>query len=274
MIAVVGHTEWTEFVCVDHVPAPGEIVPATRTWRQVAGGSAVAAVQIARLTGGCLFITALGDDELGRRSAQELAAMGVEVAPVWRSEPQRRAFVLLDDAGERTITTIGERAAPAGEDELPWERLASAEAVYFTAGDRGALRAARAARHLVATIRAGEALCSGVELDVLVHSAGDPGERYRAGDIEPPPAAVIATDGADGGMIELADGRASDWVAAPPPGPLRDVHGAGDSFAAGVTVGLGEGLSLQDAVELGARCGAACVTGRGPYERQLARGRG
>jgi ribokinase len=273
MIAVVGHTEWTEFACVDRVPAPGEIVAASGDWQQVAGGSAVAAVQIAKLTGHCLFITALGDDELGRRSASELEAMGVEVAAVWRPEPQRRAFVYLDDAGERTITTIGERAAPAGEDELPWERLADADAVYFTAGDAGALRAARAARHLVATIRAGEVLRSGVQLDALVLSAGDPGERYRAGDIEPSPAAVITTNGANGGRIESAEGRTSDWIAAPLAGPLIDVHGAGDSFAAGLTVGLGEDETLAEAVQLAARCGAACVTGRGPYERQLARAR-
>ena len=37
----------------------------------------------------------------------------------------------------------------------------------------------------------------------------------------------------------------------------------------GLTFGLGDGRSTEDALALGARCGAACMTGRGPYEGQL-----
>jgi ribokinase len=103
-----------------------------------------------------------------------------------------------------------------------------------------------------------------------VRSSGDPGEGYRAGDIEPSPRAVVSTMGATGGLLETAEGR-SEWVAAELPGPLVDVHGAGDSFAAGLTVGLASGLEINAAIELAARCGAAAVTGRGPYEGQLAR---
>ena len=55
----------------------------------------------------------------------------------------------------------------------------------------------------------------------------------------------------------------------PLPGPAVDSYGCGDSFAAGLTFGLGAGLSLEAALELAARCGAVCMTGAGPYERQL-----
>jgi ribokinase len=48
-----------------------------------------------------------------------------------------------------------------------------------------------------------------------------------------------------------------------------DTYGAGDSFAGGLTYGLAAGLSTEEALALAARCGAACVTGRGPYEGQL-----
>ena len=48
-----------------------------------------------------------------------------------------------------------------------------------------------------------------------------------------------------------------------------DAYGAGDSFAAGVTTGLAAGLPIAEAIRLGARCGAACMTGRGPYSAQL-----
>src|SRR5205823_3441514 len=113
-VAVVGHVEWVEFARVDHVPAPGEIVHAVETWQEPAGGGAVAAVQLARLAGECLFLTALGDDELGHRAARELEELGVRVETAWRPEPQRRAFVHVDAVAERTITVIGERMGPHG----------------------------------------------------------------------------------------------------------------------------------------------------------------
>ena len=62
-VAVVGHVEWVEFLRVDEMPERGEIVHALETWEEAAGGGAVAAVQLARLTGTCAFYTALGDDD-------------------------------------------------------------------------------------------------------------------------------------------------------------------------------------------------------------------
>ena len=122
-VAVVGHVEWSEFAQVERVPAPGQIVSALESWREVAGGGAVAAVQLAKLAGECLFLTALGDDCFGHAAKGRLGALGVDVRATTRSEPQRRAFVYIDADGERTITTIGERLGPRGEDPLPWAEL-------------------------------------------------------------------------------------------------------------------------------------------------------
>jgi ribokinase len=266
-VAVVGHVEWIEFARVERVPTPGEIVHACEAWEEPAGGGAVAAVQLAKLAGSCLFLTAFGADELGHRAKRGLEELGVRVEASWRAEPQRRGFVYLDSGGERTITVIGERLGPSGDDELPWPELADYDAVYFTAGDTEALRAARAAKKLVATVRAKETLAeAGVQLDMLVASSKDEGERYRQGEIEPPPEFVAQTAGATGGSLLAADGSMSHWAAAPLPAPPVDAYGAGDCFAAGLTFGLAEDLPPAQALELGARCGAACVAGRGPYE--------
>jgi ribokinase len=268
--AVVGHVEWIDFAVVQRVPEAGEIVHASEAWEEAAGGGAVAAVQLARLAGDCLFLTALGDDERGHRVKEALEALGVRVEAAWREHPQRRGLVHIDSSGERAITVLGERAGPLGDDSLPWKELAEADAVYLTAGDAGAVRAAREARALVATVRAREALAgAGVELDALVASANDDGERYTPGELDPPPRFVVRTDGSAGGSVLDAGGVETRWTSAALPGPLVDTYGAGDSFAAGVTYGLGEGRSIAQAVELGARCGAACATGRGPYSGQL-----
>ena len=265
--AVIGHVEWVEFVRVESLPAPGEIAHATETWAEAAGGGAVAAVQLVNLGCETTLFTALGGDELGRRSEAQLEQKGVRVCASVVPEPQRRAFTHIDEAGERTITVIGDRLVPSRADRLPWERLADAAGIYFTGGDVGALEVAREARVLVATPRTMATLKEArVELDALVGSATDPGERYEPGELDPPPRLRVATMGAKGGMAEPG----GSFAAAPLPGPIEDAYGAGDSFAAGLTYGLASGWSTSDAIALAARCGAAAVTGPGAFEGQLA----
>lgn len=271
-VAVIGHVEWIEFVRVAKMPGAGEIVHASAAWEEPGGGGAVAAVQLGKLADGCVFFTALGDDELGRRAYALLAGMGLRVEATLRGEPQRRAFTHVDDAGERTITVIGGRMAPAAADPLAWELLDEVDAVYVTAGDVAALRLARRARVVVATARILPTLqAAGIVLDAIVGSANDPAERHVDGDLEPAPRLVVRTDGGRGGTWAVAGGAPVAYAAEPLPGPVVDAYGCGDAFAAGLTFALGAGLRPAEAVRLAARCGAAASTGRGPYAGQLTR---
>lgn len=286
-VGVVGHVEWVEFARVPRVPLAGEIVHAGEFFSVPAGGGGVAAVQLRRLAGSAVLLTALGTGTEGERSASQLGEdYGVTLHAASRPGPQRRAFTFVDDLSERTITVLGDRIVPVRTDPLPWDALGRLDAVYLTGGDAGAVRAARAAKVLVATARALEPLAAaGVRIDVLVGSANDPSESYEDGTLDPPPRVVVRTNGSHGGRWELGEpGMAApwlppaagggDWRAAPLPGPPVDAYGCGDSFAAGLTYGLGAGLMLDAAIELGARCGATCLTGRGPYGAPLAPGGG
>ena len=267
-VGVVGHVELVRFAVVERVPVSGEIVHARETFSEPAGGGAVAAVQLQRLAGAVTFLTAVGGDDGARQVVARLGELGVEVHAGERPEPQRRTFTFLDDAGERTITVLGDRIVPLRSDPLPWDELGELDGIYFTGGDAEAVRAARATRALVATPRAMQALAeSGVQLDVLVHSASDPGERYEPGMLDPAPRHVVSTRGAQGGS--WTGETSGTWDATPLEGEPVDSYGCGDSFAAALTFGLGAGMALAEAIELGARCGAACLTGRGPYGGQL-----
>jgi len=269
-VAVVGHVEWVQFARVPHVPLAGEVIHAHDAFEEPAGGGAVAAVQLARLAGGATFVTALGDDELGVRSTGRLHELCVDVQAARRPVATRRAVTLVDEVDERTIITLGPRLEPTAEDDdLPWEALGEKDAVYFTAGDLGALRAARAARVLVASPRAGEALGQGVELDALVLSGEDVIERGQAARAQGDARLVVFTEGARGGSYRERSGREGRWAAVAPVADAVDSYGCGDSFAAGLTYGLGAGLEVPAALALAARCGAMCLTGHGPYERQL-----
>jgi ribokinase len=271
---VVGHVEWVQFARVSHVPRAGEVVNGGDLFEEPAGGGAVAAVQLARLAGEAVLITALGEDELGRRSIARLNELGVDVFAAQHAGGTRRAVTLLDDAGERTITTLGPRLEPMGEDEeLPWSTLEEMDAVYFTAGDLGALRAARAARVLVVSPRAGGVLDHGVPLDALVLSEDDAIERSQAARVQEEAELVVSTEGDRGGTYRTRSGGSGRWDPAPflasPGAGAGDSYGCGDSFAAGLTYGLGAGEEVPSALALAARCGATCLTGQGPYQRQL-----
>jgi ribokinase len=258
------------FARVPRVPRPGEIIHASASWQEPGGSGAVAAVQLRKLAGAARFYTVVGSGKAARRACAALEELGVELFAAKRPEPQRRCFAHTDDAGERTITVLGDRLGPSRDDHLPWKDLAKFDGVYFTAGDAGALRAARAARVLVATPRAATTLLeAGVELDVLVGSAVDRDERLDPTSLRPAPRVVVLTEGARGGRWYARGGDGGRYLAAPLPGPREDTYGAGDSFAAGLTFALAAGLALDEALGLAARCGAACLTGRGPYAGQL-----
>ncbi len=258
-VAVVGHVEWVEFISLERFPQPGVVVAASNAFVHAAGGGPVAAAVLAELGADVDFFTALGDDSLGRAAAAELSDRGVHVHVAWREQPTRRALTLLDDSGERTIITLGERLQPVGSDELEWDLLRDASGVYFTAGDPGTVRHARQARRFVATPRAREALeADGPKIDALVFSARDRDERSWAERAAHRTRLLVATEGARGGhWWGESQGR---WSAAPLPGEPRDSYGCGDSFAAGFTFGLAVGASLAEAADIGARYGARCLT--------------
>jgi ribokinase len=269
-VAVIGHVEWVDFVLVERLPRAGEIAHARELFGEPAGGGAVAAVQLARLVGASTLVTALGPDEYGRRARQRLGELGVRVIAAEREALTRRALTFVDGSGERTIVTLGERLEPASEDELPWDELEDMDAVYFTAGDLGSLRLAAArTRVLVASPRGRSALGHGVPLDALVLSDDDAIEQHEAAHALADARLRIFTQGERGGYYTTPETGARRWEAVALPGPAVDAYGCGDSFAAGLTYGLGAGLRAEEAIALGARCGAVCLTGRGPYERQL-----
>lgn len=269
-LAVLGHVEVVSFVEVGALPRAGEILRAHHFHEVPAGGGAVVAVQMARLLGAPVpFFTALGRDAVGERAAAQLQDLGLELHVSWQDAPTRRAITFVDGEGERTITVIGERLQVSGSDPLPWERLEGCDAVFVTAGDAAAVRRARGARHLIATPRTGLAVLqqADVQIDALIGSGLDPAERCSPTDLSPPPALLIATEGAAGGSVwplgHFAAPRRSR--------PIRDTYGAGDSFAAGVSAGLAAGWGLAAAISLGCHCGSACLDGRGPYPGQLRR---
>jgi ribokinase len=253
------------FAVVGRLPEPGAIVTATDSWEEPGGGGADAAGELVRLGAETDFFVAVGNDEVGDQARDALQTLGCRVHAATRDEPQRLAFTFLHSDAERTIVLMGQKLHPHGADPLPWDELAEIDAVYFSAGDAAALRAARQARILVATARELPTLLEAqVELDALVRSGLDPSEAYEAGLLMPEPKLIVSTLGREGGSF-VAGTEEGTFAAAEIPGPVVDAYGAGDSFAAGLTFALGRGDDPEAALAFAAQRGAVALTRRGAH---------
>ncbi len=258
-VVVIGHVEWVEFLRAERLPGPGGIVQAERLTPRAAGSAVVAASVAADHGASVHFIGAVGDDQLGDLVAAQLRARGIEVTLARRPGPTRRAFVIADGDGERTIVTAGERWAPDVTDALHWACLDGADAVYLTAGDANVFARARSAHQLVATPRAADAALAGdfgpgsagaasktaapVTLDALVFSSDDAKDLAGVERLRAQARLLIATEGAEGG--HWSGESEGHWQAVAPTGPIVDSYGCGDAFAGGFTLGLAQGLDRR-----------------------------
>lgn len=267
-IGVIGHVEHITLGRVAALPRPGDIVHLQEPRVLAGGGGGIAFFQLARGPVELHLFTALGNDDGADFVERAIAATPAVVHAVRRAVPHTRDVVMIAPDGERTILVVGEPLHPRASDPLPWELLDELDAVFFTAQDPALLARARRARVLVAVSRRRECIAAaGIELDAIVGSLADPRERAPRADYAVPPAALVLTEGAQGGTVETAGGVAR--FASPRTDVTGGTYGAGDSFAGALTYYLAAGLDAGEAAARAAHHGAAVVGSLDPLAAQL-----
>ena len=264
-LAVIGHIEWVTFLKVDQLPLAGQISHAKDCFEEAAGGAAVAAVQMARLTNEPVdLITSLGKDTFGEKCYERLTKLGLNLKVAWREKPTRKAISLISKDGERAITVVGERLQPIASDHLPWSDMKNYDGIFITATDKEGLRLARQARFLAATPRTGQDTLrdSKVKLNALIGSGLDPAEKINFQEFLPKPDIYIATEGKSGGTVYPEKYK---YRSIKPSSKEIDSYGCGDCFAGALTAALSAKLNLDQAINIGAYYGAECSTHYGPY---------
>jgi ribokinase len=262
-VAIIGHVEWVTHA-MGRFPSPGGIADLSEPFSEPAGGGGVAACAAARLGAPTTLITALGDDQAARDSEAILRQRGIHLVVAPRQAPQTPALSVCDPGGDRTIVVVGPRLQARGDDMLDWGGIDPAGAAYYAGEDIGALVHARAAGALVVTARRRDDLITArVRADVVVGSASDPDEDLRGFPSAIAPRYRVITDGPRGGTVIRDDGAEEHFPPVAPSAAPRDAYGCGDTFAAGLVVGLARGLDIAQAVRLGAAAGAECTTWRG-----------
>tara|TARA_Y100001968_G_scaffold29969_1_gene23183 strand:+ start:54 stop:896 length:843 start_codon:yes stop_codon:yes gene_type:complete len=264
-LAVIGHIEWVTFLKVDQLPLAGQISHSKDCFEEAAGGAAVAAVQMAKLINGSIdLITSLGKDTNGEKCFERLTKLGLNLKVAWRDQPTRKGISLINDDGERAITVIGERLQPISSDDLPWSEMNTYDGIFVTATNEEGLRLARRSKFLAVTPRIGKNILenSQIKINALIGSGLDPGEKINYSRLIPRPEIYIATEGKSGGTIYPAKIK---YNSINPSSKEIDSYGCGDCFAGAVTTALSAQMDLDQAIKIGAYCGAECSTHFGPY---------
>jgi ribokinase len=287
---VSGHVVAVGAINVDLVtraprlPGPGETVMGERLERFGGGKGANGAVAAARLGAQVALVGAVGADDDGRRTLDDLRAEGVDVTgvAVLTDTSTGAALIVLDAAGENQIAVAaGANAAVAvghAEDalrrllpgagcvlvsaELPDEAVLAAVAAAVAAGVRCVLNPAparaallRAAPGALLTPNAGEARDLTGQDDV---EAAAEALTARTG------APVVVTLGGDGALV-AAPGTPLRRHAARP-ATVVDTTGAGDAFNGALAAALAAGEDLDAAVERALVVGALAVGRAGARE--------
>jgi sugar/nucleoside kinase (ribokinase family) len=254
---------------------------------EIGGSASITAVAAARLGLRVALAAAVGDDPAGRFMLGQLAAEGVDIAPVAvRSAAPTGMTVALSAGGDRAILTATGALSTLTAHDVPPELLGRTRHVhvssYFLVADSlgpglaallGAARASGASTSLdtnwdPAQRWGDEGLTAALaDVNLLLPNEAEALHLAGAATLERAVSALTAAGprlvvklGERGALC--ADGT-RHYLAEPPPVTVTDTTGAGDCFNAGVIAGLLSGEDLPSAVALGCAVGAASTRAPG-----------
>ena len=277
-VVVVGSIHRDLVLEVGHHPADGETILAIAATHVGGGKGANQAVAAARLGARVTLVGRIGDDPEGRAVRADLAAdgIGLEGLIVDPEAPTGIAVVTVDRSGENRIMVapgasgrlsatdvaarrdvIGAAAVVALQQEVPVDTVLAAAQAATGIVQLDPAPARPVDDELLALV--GLLVPNSVELAQLAPGEGtleERAERLRTR-LGRPPGAVVVTLGAEGALI--VDAHGPRRIAAPQV-TARDTTAAGDAFRGALATELAEGSSLDLAVGVAVRAGAAAAS--------------
>jgi ribokinase len=287
MVVVVGAINADMVVTADHLPRPGETVVGPRLERYGGGKGANAAVAASRAGGKVRLVGAVGADESGRSTVDELRAHGIDVSAVavLPDEATGVALIVVDPSGENQIAVgAGANAAVSARQvslalspevlgrtgcvlvstEISGESIVAAVESAISSGVMCVLNPAPVVPAILQLLRRGPLLTPNVtELDALVaaldHRLPDlPAIRNdlpddlqavteRARRLAGVSRAPVVVTMGGQGAIIVSAEGHAEHLPAPP-ATVRDTTGAGDTFNGVLAARLAAGDYLGIAV--------------------------
>jgi ribokinase len=255
-LVVVGAINVDLTARVQRAPAAGETVSGGILSRQPGGKGANQAAAAARLGARVRLIGAVGDDDAGDQMRRHLGAVGVDISGVQRTaDATGTALIVVDDSGENSIVVCPGANTAIDPERIPDVSGAAVLAqleVDIDVVERVAFDTDGFFALNVSPVRPlPDVLLRRVDLFIVNEHeyAQLPELRMRP--------LVAVTLGAEGAIL-LRDGVEIARAKAPATSVVSSV-GAGDAFAAALTVALLRGHDAQTALATACAVGAAAV---------------
>lgn len=266
-VLIVGSINVDLVVKTSFLPGAGETVTGGTFERHGGGKGANQAVAAARLGARVGLIGAVGTDEAGTQSIEDLRSESVDVFHIVRTEdePTGIALIVVDDHGENQIAVASgaNSRLDASLVDVALQSVVLADRgvvlIGFEVSDEAVEAAARWAVAHGHTILLDPAPARALTPEMLAcaplvkPNAGE--AEQLTGESDPDIAGralshltgmpVVVTLGADGALVIEAD---SVTKMDPYPVDATDATGAGDAFSGAFAIGLARGLTVADAV--------------------------
>lgn len=283
-ILVIGSMNMDIAVSVEHTPVTGETIRAGNMTCSPGGKGANQAYAIGKLGGQVAMLAAVGQDVEGKMFLNNLNSVGVDVSHV-RQVPgvsTGTAWIAVDKNGNNSIIVIpgaNDAVTPEYIDEnvkllencdivvlqleIPMETVLHSARLAKQMGKLVILDPAPAVAEFPAELVELADIIKPNESELAILTGLEP-ELYREG------AELLSCWGAKNVLVSL--GGAGIYMLTESGEsahlPCRQVEAvdttaAGDSFVAGVAIGLAKEMTLQDSVALGQQIAAITVTRKG-----------
>lgn len=295
-ITVIGSCNTDMVIKSDRLPVPGETILGGIFMMNPGGKGANQAVAAARLGGSVTFITKTGNDLFGRQSVELYESEGIHTGYIFSDaeHPSGVALIMVDMHGENCIVVASGANATLSEAdidkareviensdillmqlEVPVETVEYAARMAHAKGVKVILNPAPAQSlpnellkclYMIIPNKTEAEILSGVKVTGW-ESARKAADIISAKGVS----IVVMTLGSQGALIKDGDTYYNITV---PRIQAVDTTAAGDTFCGTLCVGLSEGLSIEQAVQMANKSAAITVTRMGaqssiPYRKEL-----
>ena len=285
-ILVVGSLNLDYVIEVENMPKAGETIFGKSLKKIPGGKGANQAYAIGKLGGDVAMIGAVGDDDAGQILLNNLKSVNVDTSgiEIVNDNVTGQAYIYVDDNGQNCITVISGANAVVDRDmidrnmeliddaeyvvmqlEVPIDTVKYVKDIAISKGKKVIIDPAPAIKNPDTNLWRGCYIIKPNELELatLTGKKLNNIEKYKKAAIELQKTGadfVISTLGRDGAIaydgenIKNFDCKKTTVV---------DTTAAGDTFTAGLVIGLNEGKSIEEAINFGQSAAAITVSRKG-----------
>jgi sugar/nucleoside kinase (ribokinase family) len=265
-IWVHGPSAWDTVIEVEKYPNPGDFLPALGKSERPGGSGLNVALALASTDSEVGFITYLGDDEHGAQIRSLLIASAIQYLDIHDfAAPTLHALIIKDTSGERTIIALETtqfRKLVEPKPEIA-TKIKSGDIFIFAIwrAEFKPLLSKLNSMQVITLVGANALEDSEVKATVAIGSKKDISKTFQESNLAENEVInrfekIVLTDGSNGAQLISGNLKINQPALV---SEVVDATGAGDSFLAGYSFALSQGLSNENSLFLASAWAASAV---------------